>query len=192
MRPHQLINQTSGRTEWVTPDYILDAARHALASGFDLDPASTPAANRRVRAARIYTIGEDGLSQPWRGRVWLNWPFSRKGNRLWVSKLVGEFESGRVTAACCISFASTSETWFKALLSRPQCYIWGRVNYLLPSGDAMHGCTRGSVVTYFGHDVARFAHSFRHIGEIKVPYSKVNPIALAAFPLMASESDETA
>lgn len=193
MESHQLINQDSGITEYYTPSNILDAARMTL-GGFDLDPASSPTANRQVQAARIFTTEEDGLSQMWVGKVWLNWPFGKPenacvsgctkeicrkrgyhlnrrkpGNADWVNKLVSEYQAGRVVAALCICFAATSEGWFRPLLRQPQCFLYGRTNFILPDGGVLRGVTKGSCITFFGPDTARFAECFRHLGEIKVP-----------------------
>jgi hypothetical protein len=90
-------------------------------------------------------------------------------NADWINKLVAEYEAGRVTSACCITFASTSEGWFKPLHRFPQCYIYGRVRFvnsdLTPSGTS----TKGAVVTYLGVDVCSFANNFKDIGAVKVP-----------------------
>lgn len=73
---HQLINQTSGNVEFFTPTKITDAARKFL-GGIDLDPASCEAANRRIRAGKIYTRDDDALDprKRWKGRVFMNHPF---------------------------------------------------------------------------------------------------------------------
>lgn len=194
MNSHQLINQDSGLTEYYTPMHILDAARRTIGA-FDLDPASSPAANRWVQASRIYTAQDDGLSLPWYGRIWLNWPFGKSenacvsdcakrscrkrgfhlekrkaGNADWVNKLVSEYEAGNAEAALCICYAATSEAWFRPLLRQPQCFLYGRTNYRLSDGGILHGVTKGSCITFFGEDAARFAGCFRQLGEIKMPY----------------------
>jgi hypothetical protein len=56
--------------EWGTPQEYIDAAR-AVMGDIDLDPATHHEAQQRVRAETAYTRAEDGLAQPWHGRVWL-------------------------------------------------------------------------------------------------------------------------
>ncbi len=92
------------------------------------------------------------------------------GNDRWVNKLVSEYCAGNVTAACAICFASTSEKWFRPLLAYPQCFLSPRTNYLLPDGTVYRGVTKGSVVTYFGPDVTRFAVEFSPLGAVKVAF----------------------
>lgn len=173
----QWINQTSGAVEYYTPSFIIEAARKTM-DGIDLDPASSEAANRIVGATLWQESGS--LEAEWFGRIWLNHPFSRQWNAAWINKLVSEFNSGRVKVACCITYACTSEAWFRPLLQRPQCFLIPRTNFLLPDGSVKRGVTKGSVVTYFGPDVNRFAHYFQHLGEIKeVPMYISHPITYA-------------
>lgn len=167
MNAAQLINQTSGKVEYYTPKPIVEAARLTMGT-IDLDPASSLAANESISATDFFTEQCDGLSRMWHGNVWMNHPFARGQNHLWIDKLVSEFESSRVQQACCITFASTSEKWFRPLLFRPQCFLYGRTNYLLPNGEVLRGCTKGSVVTYFGPYPDRFRRFFQPLGAIKV------------------------
>lgn len=167
MNAAQLINQTSGIVEYYTPLPIIEAARRTL--GFiDLDPASSAIANARVKAGAFFTEADNGLSVNWFGNVWMNHPFGRIENPKWVSKIESEFKSARVSAACCITFACTSERWFQPLLRRPQCFLSPRTNYELPDGSTLRGVTKGSVVTYFGHDPSRFAREFEELGVVKI------------------------
>jgi len=63
-------------TEWYTPPEFF----RALGLTFDLDPAS-PGADivPWIPAKRHYTARENGLIQPWNGRVWLNPPYGEPG-----------------------------------------------------------------------------------------------------------------
>jgi hypothetical protein len=168
---HQLINQTSGDVEIYTPQNIIKAARACMGS-IDLDPASSKKANKRIKASVFYTKENSGLERTWRGRVWLNHPFSREHNMEWINTAISEYALGRVTALCMITFASTSEAWFRPLLRFPQCFLSPRTNYMKPDGTVYRGVTKGSVVTYMGNDLAAFAMAFMTLGEIKISYRK--------------------
>ena len=163
----QLINADSGNYEYYTPQQIIGAARNTM-QGIDLDPASSLIANDRVKASVFYTENDDGLSKKWFGKVFMNHPFSRKNNPLFVKKLVDEYVAGNVKEACCITYASTSEVWFRPLMDYPQCFIHGRTNYHLPDGKIKKGVTKGSVVTYLGNNVDEFKLYFKEIGTVKI------------------------
>ena len=191
---HQLINQDSGNTEYYTDPAILAAAREVLGH-IDLDPASSVTANKFVQAKRIFTKVDDGLSRRWVGRIWQNHPFSKgekacsdkckkktcvtrghhisedvPGNKDWIRKLVDSYNYGAVTEALCICFAATSEGWFQPLADFPQCYLSPRTNYYNEDGEKVSGVTKGSVVTYLGSDIKKFAEVFGRFGVVKVSY----------------------
>lgn len=168
MNAAQLINQTSGEFEYGTPQEIVEAARLTM-GGIDLDPASASWANRFVRAKRFFTIADDGMCLPWTGRVFMNHPFSRVNNPLWIAKLLDSYTVGYVDAACCITFACTSEAWFKSLMQYPQCYLQPRTNYYLPDGTKKVGVTKGSVVTYLGPNHVDFMCNFERLGSVVFP-----------------------
>src|SRR5690606_27372557 len=68
--------------DYYTPAWLFDA----LGLTFDLDVASPPGGVEWVPAARFYTVEDDGLSQPWTGRVWMNPPYSRATP--WVDRFI--------------------------------------------------------------------------------------------------------
>jgi ParB family chromosome partitioning protein len=66
--------------DWLTPRYLLDAL-----GKFDLDPCAALDQPSKT-ATRQYTILDDGLTQVWRGRVWLNPPYGEQTER-WLAKM---------------------------------------------------------------------------------------------------------
>lgn len=196
MNAAQLINQTSGTVEYYTPSNIIEAARLTMGC-IDLDPASCMKANETVKAIDYFTTKDDGLSEIWYGNVWMNHPFSageeackpnckkkacqpdgKRGhcishripsNGEWIDKLIREFDFQNIEQACCITFACTSEAWYKPLLRFPQCYLSPRTNYIGPDGQPVPGVTKGSVVTYLGPNVTDFITNFEPLGSVVIP-----------------------
>lgn len=72
--------KNGGHDEWLTPPEIV----HKLGA-FDLDPCS-PVVRPWDTAANHYNVNDDGLAQPWHGRVWLNPPFGREAVK-WLRKM---------------------------------------------------------------------------------------------------------
>lgn len=66
--------------EWLTPLHLLDAL-----GPFDLDPCA-PRVRPWSMAARHYTITDNGLAQPWQGRVWLNPPYGSEAAK-WLQRM---------------------------------------------------------------------------------------------------------
>jgi hypothetical protein len=58
--------------DYYTPKWVFDA----LGLEFDLDVCAPPDGPPCVPARRWFTMQDDGLSQPWDGRVWMNPPYS--------------------------------------------------------------------------------------------------------------------
>ena len=72
---HKLANQTSGEVEWYTDPAIIEMAREVM-GGIQLDPATSEAANRIVKAQDFFYEEHDGLSREWNASsMWMNHPF---------------------------------------------------------------------------------------------------------------------
>lgn len=68
------------RDECYTPPELFET----LGLTFDLDVCAPHGGVPWIPATRHYTIDDDGLSQPWEGRVWMNPPFSNSAP--WVDR----------------------------------------------------------------------------------------------------------
>lgn len=66
--------------EWLTPIHIV-----ASCGVFDLDPCA-PEVRPWPTAKHHFTKKDDGLAQPWFGRVWMNPPFGAQVG-IWLAKL---------------------------------------------------------------------------------------------------------
>lgn len=133
-------DRTEGREEWLTPPYIINAL-----GKFDLDP-SAPIVRLFDTAERHFTINEDGLSQPWEGRIWLNPPYGDQTTK-WVQRLA---EHGNGIA---LIFARTeTATFFPWVWEHATALLFlkGRVKFY--NVDGSQGGTAGapSVLIAYG------------------------------------------
>jgi hypothetical protein len=88
-----------GSQTWITPCWVIDAL-----GPFTTDPC---AADPRPWDCALRNYAENGLDQPWLGRVWLNPPFDRYQVGKWVEKLA---RHGNGTA---LLHVRTEAEWFE-------------------------------------------------------------------------------
>jgi ParB family chromosome partitioning protein len=152
----------SESNEWYTPDQYVDAARY-LMGGIDLDPASCEQANETVRAEVFYTKDDDGFSQAWSGRVWMNPPYGKEDGESnqsrWTKRLIDSYENGEILSAVFIVNAATSATWFQRFWDYPICFVRRRISFVSPSGEK-NSPTQGNVFVYLGDDIEGFVDNF--------------------------------
>lgn len=154
--------------DYYTPAGIIEVVRKVL-GGIDLDPASHPVANQVVQAHRIYGRAENGLIQPWRGRVWLNPPFDQWPE--FGAKLLDEISAGRTTEALALATTPTiSALYFAPVLQA--CHglvvLYGRPEYWGPLVELGNGSgpSTGAVLLYFGENPTRLQAEFEKIGRV--------------------------
>ena len=149
-----------GNDEWYTPAAVVKAAR-AVMGRIDLDPASTSKANETVKAKAIYTVEDDGLTQPWRGRVFLNPPFSAQLKRAFCDRLRESVASGDVTQAVLVTPIDISPQWGDVIRTCASAVALavGSTPFYGPRGE--HGGPGfGHMVSYYGPNAGRFASVF--------------------------------
>lgn len=160
--PH--VSYNSGNNEWYTPKEYIEAARFVL-GGIDLDPASSQAANEVVRASVFYTVEDDGLSRDWRGRVWMNPPYSEDLIGKFAGKLADHFAAGDVTAAIVLVNNATETRWFRRLIEVASAVVFpsSRVRFWRPDGKTA-GPLQGQALIYMGEHPQKFREGFGSFG----------------------------
>ena len=142
-------------TAWYTPPWLFEA----LKIEFDLDPCSPGALVVPWIPARThYTQAEDGLTQPWHGRVWLNPPYGPGLDR-WLQRFCAHRNG------IALVFARTDTQWFHTYAVRADavCFTRGRISFVSPAtpSDNCGGPGYGSVLLAHGNE---YVESLRHSG----------------------------
>ncbi len=158
------VDANTGDSEWYTPKEYINAARLVM-GGIDLDPASTPEANEVVQATKIFTAKDNGLSEGWNGRVWMNPPYASDLIGQFAGKLAIEYTSGAVTSAVVLVNNATETQWFLGLASVASAICWptGRVRFWHPEKDTT-APLQGQAILYLGIEPARFGEAFKQFG----------------------------
>lgn len=160
----QLIQQ-SDENDWHTPARYVKAAQAVLRK-IDLDPASSPAANANIGAAKIFTEKDDGLHQSWHGRIWLNPPYGRKAGDF-ALRLCEEYVHGNIESAILLVNAHCTDTaWFQPLWQHTLCFTDHRIDFDSGGRSKNTSSTHGSVFVYLGAEPERFAVEFAAFGAV--------------------------
>jgi hypothetical protein len=134
--------------EWWTPPHVFDA----LGLRFDLDPCAPPLpAASWIPAARRYSVADDGLAQPWTGRVWLNPPYGREAGR-WVDRLADHGDG------VALVFARTCARWAHRAMRRADlvCMVAGRLRFIDGrTGEPPDNAAAPSMLLAYGPECAR-------------------------------------
>lgn len=153
---------SSKSNEHPTPLEVVARARR-LMRRIDLDPASCAKFNKQIEAKKYFGIRQDGLRQPWHGRVFLNPPGGKlkkvgdrwvpvpagpgeSSMRVWWNRLAGAWQSGKVTEAIFIGFTleilRTSQACVLSVQHFPRCYPRERMAF---GGDQP---THANIIVY--------------------------------------------
>lgn len=106
------------KDEWLTPPHVL-----AALGPFDLDPCS-PINRPWPTAAKHYTVEDNGLCQPWHGRVWCNPPYGTQAAH-WLHRMA---QHGNGVA---LIFARTETRMFFD-------HVWARADAVLFIEGRLH------------------------------------------------------
>ena len=143
-------NTRTGKGEWLTPPEII----HALGK-FDLDPCA-PVNRPWPMAANHYTIEDNGLQQPWFGRVWCNPPYD-SNMAAFVRRCVEHRN------ATLLTFARTETKVFQELIfpnAAAMLFIAGRLRFYHSTGEQAGTAGAPSVLIAFDeYNAAMLAQS---------------------------------
>jgi hypothetical protein len=166
---------TQDSETWLTPPWILDAL-----GPFDLDPC-TPVKMPWKTAAKRYTPEDDGLSQPWEGRVWCNPPYGRAAVS-WLKKMSDHNNGILMIFARCETEMFHKYVW---PMAEAILFMRGRVSFFAPDGSVRGNSGGPSCLIAYGESnldslwncgipgtVILLAHSVHHPGRC----TKHNPI----------------
>lgn len=128
--------------DWYTPRWIFNL----LAVQFDLDPCQPEGGLPWIPAKRHFTVHDDGLTQPWEGRVWLNPPYGN-GIGAWLERMHCHRDG------IALVFARTDCAWYHDYVAKADAVLFlrGRVKFTDGLGvtrSAGPGC--GSMLVAWG------------------------------------------
>lgn len=126
--------------DWYTPPDIF----LSLGLMFDLDPCS-PGTGHWVPARQVYTKEDDGLTQSWRGLVFMNPPYGgRNGHVPWLEKFLLHGNGIAVVRSY------TSAGWFHEHMAKADAWLFprGKTKFIRPDGSV--GKSPGHGVVFVG------------------------------------------
>lgn len=162
------VGQNSGDNEWFTPAEFIEPARKVLGA-IDLDPASSAEANKVVKAKRFFTKDDDGLTEKWEGRLWMNPPYAQPLIDRFAEKLAASYTDQSVSEAIALVNNATETAWFNKLadVASAVCFPKGRVRFW-HSEKASATPLQGQALLYLGSKPKTFHARFSEIGTVWV------------------------
>lgn len=102
-----------------------------------------------VPVTRWYTPNENGLMQPWEGRVWLNPPYGRQA----VPFLHRLAEHGDGVA---LVFSRTETAWWRSVAPRADlvCFLRDRLRHIRADGHQGRGAMGSALLVFGAENVA--------------------------------------
>lgn len=131
----------SSNDEWLTPPELVKAL-----GPFTTDPCCAkkmPWCTAKI----MYSPPQDGLSLPWKGRVWLNPPYSNA--KPWITKFVAHGNG-----IALVSAKSTDSKWCQLLLKHCHSALWlasPRIHFYYTNGKISEGAFLSSLLVAMTH-----------------------------------------
>lgn len=135
--------------DWYTPYYVIEA----LGLTYDLDPCAPPGGVPWIPAAKVFTEANDGLTQFWVGRVWLNPPYSNPW--MWVRRLK-EHGNGIALVPADTASAGWADT---GPFAEAVCFLRHRVTFVRLGNDNVTSARFPSALLAWGDECAQAVRS---------------------------------
>lgn len=135
---------------WATPPSLIEDLEREFGP-FDLDPCCMPVT---AKAPKFYTAQENGLAQPWHGKVFMNPPYSNPAP--WVEKALSETRSGNAHLVVALLPVATDTKWFHDFINGKAeiRFLQGRVRFFGWAGTPITAPKSPSMIVIFSPPAA--------------------------------------
>ncbi|HEY1959552.1 MAG TPA: hypothetical protein VGH28_28270 [Polyangiaceae bacterium] len=189
-RAVRIPQHSSKSSEYITPPLIIGATK-AVMGDIDFDPASSARANTVVGAKTFLTAEDDGLTRPWLGRVFVNPPGGKVGNRslaqMFYWKAVREWLAFRAASVVFVGFTleilrlSQGDGSLPSALNFPMCVPAERTKFFVDQHGTlvpMSSPTHANVIIFMPatgdlEEHERFTKAFSAIGDLVFPFPSI-------------------
>lgn len=142
--------------EYATPKEIILPLSRSI-DRFDLDPCA--GAEEIPHAAHTYQKEDDGLSQDWFGKVWVNPPYSELDS--WIDKIISE----QSNTECIIALVPDriNADWFQKGVNHANivCFHDGCISF----GNSSDTAPFGSIYLVYGNPPQETIQQLNNLGE---------------------------
>jgi phage N-6-adenine-methyltransferase len=123
-RRKRSVHFSSATCEWATPPDLFDWLDRQFS--FTLDACASA---DNAKCCHYFTRKENGLAQPWTGRVWCNPPYGRVIGQ-WVQKAWESTQSGAAELVVCLVPARVDTSWWHEYCDRGEVrFLRGRLRF---------------------------------------------------------------
>jgi len=136
---------SSERGDWATPQDLFDLLNEEFA--FDMDVC---AMSWSAKCARYFTPDDDGLTQVWEGRCFMNPPYGREIGA-WVQKAYESAGDSAELVVCLVPARVDTEWWWSYCRFGEIRFLRGRLHF----DDGEDAAPFPSAVVVFGKDYDR-------------------------------------
>ena len=139
---------------WLTPAWFVEEIRAAFGGRIDLDPCTEP--TNPTGARRFFTAEDDGLRRAWKGRVFVNPPYSP--SEPWIDKAIASAKAG--ARIYMLLPVRTDAAYHHRLLAAATdvLFLRGRLKFVPADGGLAGSPAFASMVVGLNHSTTPIFH----------------------------------